>query len=602
MEKKKTSVFGMLFNMFFGRQKKVLSLLEEERVQSPGKTVAKEFFKRKLTIIGLIGFFTILMLSIVLPIFFPLVITDIDMGQFNQSPSRNMMQIPRDIRGEVAMIGAGPGYGIGVTTNNEIHFWGTVNIFTGDLDTPPVVSRPIVHVSAGDYHALVVTECGYVYSWGDQTALFAIHNVPAHLQGRIVTAEASRRFTIAITDEGRPVGWGNRPSLDRTHFGRFPAGLTAVQVDVNWLTGGVLSECGRLYILLSTSRDIRYVPDEIQGRIIDFAMTNDNAAAVLDDGTVTVWGSTMNRELMNVPEYIQGRVREVHGGRDHFTALLDDGTVASWGYNMHGRTNAPNVSNAVSIAVGGDHNYVFLADGSIRTWGLRGFLFGTDEFGRCVFTRMWHAGRYSLLIGFVAVFVSGFIGIIFGGLAGFYGGKVDMVLMRFAEAVSSLPFLPIAMILSWRFSDMFGPVGGMMALMVVLGALSWPGLMFIVRGQIFQAKESEYVLAARVLGVKQFKIIARHILPNISSVVIVSLTLSLAGSMLTESALSFIGFGIQEPTPTWGNMLTGIGSMALRVHWWRWVFPAIALVTVAISINLVGDGLREATDPRTQGR
>jgi len=143
----------------------------------------------------------------------------------------------------------------------------------------------------------------------------------------------------------------------------------------------------------------------------------------------------------------------------------------------------------------------------------------------------------------------------------------------------------------------------MVFLMIVLGILTWPGLMRLVRAQILQARESEYVLAARALGVREFKLIFRHIMPNVISAAIVLLTLALAGSMLTETALSFLGFGVSEPTPTWGNMLTGSNnSIVLREQWWRWVFPAIALVTVALSINLVGDGLREATDPRSQGR
>jgi len=127
--------------------------------------------------------------------------------------------------------------------------------------------------------------------------------------------------------------------------------------------------------------------------------------------------------------------------------------------------------------------------------------------------------------------------------------------------------------------------------------------MRLVRAQILQARESEYVLAARALGVRQFKIIFRHILPNVASSAIVLLTLALVGSMLTETAFSFIGFGVREPYPTWGNMLSGSNnSIVLRDQWWRWLFPAISLVLVTLSINLIGDGLREATDPRSQGR
>lgn len=598
---KSGSFFGSLIGMMFGRRSKNLTLMEEEQVQSPAKTIMKEFFRRKLTIVGLTGFIFFLGASTILPVFFPLELRDFDIGQFNQPPSRNMMSIPRDIRGNVTALAAGPGYGIGVTADNEIRFWGTVNTHSEPLVEPPQPEGRVVMVSAGDYHALALTECGYVYSWGNQNRAFNIHAVPDAIQGRVKTAVAGRRFSVGLTDDGRLHTWGNRADLDRTNMRRFPEDAFGVQVDANWLTAGVRTDDGRLYILLSTTRELRYVPDEIQGRIVDFAMTDSDVAAVLDDGTVVVWGFSGSATMI-VPEHIQGRVAGISAGGAHYTVLLHDGTVASWGDNVHGRTDAPNINNVVYIAVGADHNYAMLADGSIRTWGLRGFFFGTDALGRCVFTRLWHAGRYSLLIGMIAVSIAAVIGILLGGISGYYGGKVDMLLMRLQEAVSSIPFLPLAVILQWRFGALFGQIGGMVFLMTVLGLLMWPPLMRLVRGQILQAREAEYVLAARVLGVRQFRIIIRHIFPNVASAAIVWLSLSLAASMLTESALSYIGFGINEPTPTWGNMITGISSTVLRDHWWRWLFPAISLVTVALSINLIGDGLREATDPRSQGR
>ncbi|MCL2499256.1 MAG: ABC transporter permease subunit [Defluviitaleaceae bacterium] len=576
--------------------------MNEELVQSPVKTIIKEFFRRKLTILGLVGFFSMLLASTIIPFFFPMELHDFDIGQFNQPPSMNMMRIPRAARGNIRLLDAGSGYGVGVSFDNEIHVWGTVGSHARPLLSPPQPNRPISGVSAGDYHALAVTEDGYVYAWGDQNAVFQLNDVPPGIQGNVVTAVAGRRFSVALTRDGRLHTWGNWADLGRLSTGRMPRDANPVQLEANWLTAGVRTGDGYVYILLATTREIRYVPEEIQGWIADFAMADNHIGAVLDDGTVVVWGISGN-PVMDIPDGIQGRAVSIGAGRDHFTVLLNDGSVASWGSNVHGRTNAPTVRNAVSVTVAGDHNYVMLENGGVRTWGLRGFIFGTDAHGRCVFTRLWHAGRYSLLIGMVAVMVQGIIGLLLGGLSGYYGGKVDMFLMRFQEAVSSIPFLPIALILQFRFRDNFGEIGGMVFLMVVMGLLNWPGLMRLVRIQILQAKEAEYVLAAKALGVKQAKIIFSHIMPNVASAAIVLLTLALATSMLTETTLSFIGFGVSEPTPTWGNMLSGSNnSVVLRDQWWRWAFPAVSLVTVAISINLIGDGLREATDPRTQGR
>lgn len=586
----------------FGIKSRTLSLMEEEQVQSPGRTVLREFFRRKMTIVGLVGFLTMFSLAIILPFFFPMVLHDFDTGQFNQPPSRNMMRLPGALVGNVAMIDAGIGYGVGLSTDNRLYTWGVMHGHSAPLSNPPQSHRIFNHISAGQGHALAVTTCGYVYVWGDQNIVFNLANVPPAIQGHVMTAAAGRRVSVALTNDGRPHVWGNMSDANNISLPRFPRDAFGVHVEMNTHSAGILTDDGRVYVLAPTMREFREVPDEIQGRIIDFALGELTGAAVLDDGSVHVWG-TPGAARDRIPEHIQGHVVSIESGREHYTVLLRDGSVESWGNDQHGRASAPNLSNVTDIFVGTDHNYALLENGDVITWGLRGFIFGTDNSGRDIFSRLWFAGRYSMLIGFIAVLVSGFIGLILGSLSGYFGGATDMFIMRLGEAVSSLPFLPIALIVMWRFGDHFGPIGGMVFLMVIMGALIWPGLMRLVRGMFLQARESEYVTAARTLGVRQITIIFKHIFPNIASAAIVWFTLSLAGSMLTETTLSFIGFGVNEPTPTWGNMLTGANnSLVLRDQWWRWVFPAVALVTTALSINLIGDGLREATDPKSRGR
>ncbi len=165
---------------------------------------------------------------------------------------------------------------------------------------------------------------------------------------------------------------------------------------------------------------------------------------------------------------------------------------------------------------------------------------------------MLNGARLSLFIGAIAVIISTFIGIIVGGISGYFGGKVDIVLQRIAEMVASLPFLPLAMILSALIGHSMSPRQRIFLIMFILGILSWPGLQRLVRAQILSIREQEYVLAARALGVKEGKIIFRHILPNVFSAIIVSTTLSFASSILTEASLSYLGFGVQAPYPTWG--------------------------------------------------
>ena len=167
----------------------------------------------------------------------------------------------------------------------------------------------------------------------------------------------------------------------------------------------------------------------------------------------------------------------------------------------------------------------------------------------------------------------------------------------------SIPFLPLAIVLSSIVGNRLSEVGRISMIMVILGLLSWPGLARLIRAQVLSAREQEYVTAAKAMGIREFTLIFRHILPNVITVVIVNTTLSFATCLLTESSLSFIGFGVVEPSPTWGNMLNSAQSSDVIANmWWRWVFPSIALSLAVVSINLIGDGMRDAIDPKSNER
>ena len=178
-----------------------------------------------------------------------------------------------------------------------------------------------------------------------------------------------------------------------------------------------------------------------------------------------------------------------------------------------------------------------------------------------------------------------------------------MVLMRVTEIFTAIPFLPFAMILSAIIGTRITPEQRMYLIMVVLGVLSWPGICHLIRAQILSQREQEYVTAAQALGVREKNIIFHHIIPNVMSLILVNATLSFATCMLTESSLSYMGFGIAPPTPTWGNMLTGANnSIVIQQYWWQWVFPAAIFGICTICINLIGDGLRDALDPKALER
>ena len=227
---------------------------------------------------------------------------------------------------------------------------------------------------------------------------------------------------------------------------------------------------------------------------------------------------------------------------------------------------------------------------------------GTDDMGRDVFNRIMNGGKMTMTVGAVAVIVSTIIGIIIGCISGYFGGAVDMLLMRLTEIVGAIPFLPFALCLSAIFqgSDIHENTR-IVIIMLILGVLSWTGLARLVRGQILAEREKEFVTAARSMGVKEKRIAFRHILPNIVSVILVTVTLDFASCMLTESSLSYLGFGVQLPRPTWGNMLNGSrNALVIQSFWWRWVFPALFLSVVVICINIIGDTLRDVLDPKSE--
>ena len=296
----------------------------------------------------------------------------------------------------------------------------------------------------------------------------------------------------------------------------------------------------------------------------------------------------------------------LYGGRFHYTALLEDGSVVSWGNNKYGQTDVPaslNGKEIVGIYTGNFQNYALDSEGNVHTWGLKGFLLGTDDLGRDMLTRIINGGRVTMTVGAISVVIATFIGVLLGGLAGYFGGKVDILVMRIAEIVGGLPFIPFAMILSAVIGSRIDPTRRMYLIMVVLGVLSWTGTCRLIRAQILAQREMEYVTAAKAMGISELSIVFRHIMPNVFSILLVSMTLDFATCMLTESTLSYLGFGIPLPTPTWGNLLDGANnSVVIQQYWWRWVFPAAIFGMCTICINLIGDGLRDAIDPKSNER
>ncbi|HEY9300357.1 ABC transporter permease [Coleofasciculus sp. FACHB-64] len=230
-------------------------------------------------------------------------------------------------------------------------------------------------------------------------------------------------------------------------------------------------------------------------------------------------------------------------------------------------------------------------------------LLGTDEQGRDQFSRLLHGGRISLSIGLVGIAISFPLGLLVGGISGFFGGTTDSILMRFVEVLMTIPSLYLLVALAAVLPSGLTSAQRFLLIVLITSFVGWAGLARVIRGQVLSIKEREFVQAARAMGAKPLYIIIRHVLPQTATYVIISATLAIPGFIVAESVLSLIGLGIQQPDPSWGNMLSLATNASILVlqPWLIWP-PALLIILTVLAFNLLGDGLRDALDPRSLRR
>ena len=594
-----------------------LSTEEEERIQTPMRAMLSSFVHKPLAMLGLIVFLAIFVFVLVGPHIWPLDLSDQDASLTNLPPSNNMMAVPKEMLDVgVADIASGNTYGLGTDVNGKLYIWGHTRV-TDKIDMADIPQEvqdaDLTYIAAGTDHCVAVAADGQVYVWGNtrlQQDKFTTDMTKAMKKGGdawdVIQLEASNQFSAIVTSDGNLYLWGNGNMADIKLRSKYEGKIAKVALTENeyicLLTDGTVAYTG----YKDKNSPFAKIPAELKGKtVVDIASTSKSVAAVTEDGEIIVWGNAAKGEA-DVPE-LSAKPVHLYGGRYHYTALLENGDVVSWGNNKYHQVDVPDAVNSADnierIFVSNYQNYALGSDGKLYTWGLKGFTLGTDSLGRDMLTRIVNGGRVTMTVGAISVIIATILGVFFGGIAGYFGGKLDILIMRIAEIVGGLPFIPFAMILSAVIGTRLDPTQRMYLIMVVLGVLSWVPTCRLVRAQILAQREMEYVTAAKAMGIREGTIVFRHILPNVISLLIVSMTLDFATCMLTESTLSYLGFGIPLPTPTWGNLLNGANnSIVIQQYWWQWVFPAAIFGVCTICINLIGDGLRDALDPKALER
>ena len=618
-------IWGWITRAFWGGGRE-LNTLDKEKLETPSKRLQMAFFAKKGAVIALVVLVTLFLFTFIAPLFVRLDVNYTDPLQQNLAPSYSFLALPRKLKKGVAYIDGFSGFTIGVDLDGKLYVWGETKdrLTKIDLKKIPaeVKKEGVAFAAAGKDHILAITKAGKLIGWGDssrgqfgtQPALNAIP-MPTELANgvnpdEVASLSCGYQASALVMKNGKCYAWGNvnavknladfqsADGIDKLLFTASAA--VALTKDGKISTGS--EEIFHAAISDKNGRQNNLNAYLVGRKAVKIATNNKCVAILCEDGELVVAGAFENGEDV-LPALQEGEnLQTIDGGARHFVGVTDKGRAYAWGHNAHGQCNVKK-GNCTGAFAGNMQTYTLGKDNKLQqSVGLKGYLFGTDGRGRDVFARIVHGGKMTLTIGGVAVILSSIIAIFVGCVAGYFGGAVDTLLMRLTEIFSSMPFLPFAMLLSQIIKNYnVGETARIFIIMLILGALSWTGLARMIRGQVLSEREKEFVLAARATGISEGKIAFRHVLPNVLSVILVSMTLDFAGCLLTESSLSYLGFGVQPPRPTWGNMLSGSNnSTVIQNYWWQWLFPALFLSIAVVCINVIGDALRDCFDTKRE--
>lgn len=608
--KKKTTLGRSILNMFGNLFSNSYKDIDNDALLSPGQQIKRNFFENKLGVTGLVTFVLIFVVVFGGTTFGPEYDEyEHDTPLQNLSPGRNYLKVDKNLKNPTK-IESGVSYSVGLDESGKVYFWGKNpghNMYVDEIEEK-TEGKTIVDIASGARHVIALTNTGEIIGagWNNFYQSEFTSEIKQRLVGdKIVKIGAHASYSVILTENGNVYVWGstnanNLDSIPRDYQGRIVDFAVAPFNMILTLDDGTVAGVG-----IRGSELMTTIPEHLQDgstQIVDVVTSETGALALDDQGKLHGWGRIAGTVLTNV-EQPEVPVVKITSTLKSFNALTEDGNIHTLGTGKYGLTDIPSsVENddIEDIFSAYYSSYAVDGDGNVDAWGLKGFTLGSDGFGRDVMTRLLHGGRISLTVGAVAIVISLIIGVIVGLLAGFYGGVLDNVLMRFAEVVSAFPFMPLAITLSALMPVGTSQSTRLLMIMVILGVISWPGVARLVRGQILAEREKDFVLAARALGLKERTVIIKHILPSVFNLIIVNMTLGYASSLLTEAGLSYLGFGVRPPSPSWGNMLNGVvNSIVIERYWWQWLLPAGSVLLAALSVNLIGDALRDAMDPRS---
>lgn len=619
---------------FWGAGKEAADTFSVEAIDSPGKEIVKNFFSKKLAVVALVILVIMFFLVFVGPYIWPMDVNYTQGLHRNLSPGYNFLSIPSSISKDVKDISSFSYFSIGISNEGKLAVWGNTKIPNSATnanlkDYPDILEKEKIHfAAAGLDHAVAITESGKVVCWGEynngqygsEGSMYGssmVLNMPDDIQNgtidvnQVAQLACGYQVTAIVMKDGSVIAWGNagsgasnlRELVKLTNVKKVDFLQTGVAALLNDGTMWFGKNAGQFANVSVEGASYSYSEYFADKTVKDFVCSNTGILVQIEGSNKIVNLGIVDGTVPAPVLANDENIISIDAGNGHFVVVTDKNKAYAFGSNSFDEADGfKDIESGTRVYAVSYQNYVVDSDNKvIQKNGLKGYIFGTDDMGRDVFVRIIHGGKMTMTIGAVAVIISSIIGIIIGVISGYFGGWVDVLLMRVTEVFASIPFLPFAIILSAVLAGTGVTENTrIFMIMVVLGLLSWTGLARMIRGQVLAEREKEFVVAAKAMGVKESRIAFKHILPNVISVILVNMTLDFAGCMLTESSLSYLGFGVVLPRPTWGNMLDGCSDeIVIGQFWWRWLFPAIFLLVTTICINVIGDTLRDVMDPKS---